>query len=73
MTIAALTRLAGMGNLPAMTQSSPASASLLRIARYPVKGLTGQPLDQSIRSTSMTRRVFTSSVGLVRGRRTSTA
>lgn len=27
--------------------ASPASATLLRIARYPVKGLTGQPLDHA--------------------------
>src|SRR3546814_16272397 len=27
--------------------ASPASTSLLRIARYPVKGLTGQPLDHA--------------------------
>jgi len=46
-----LTLPAGIGNLPAMTQPSSSSsashASLLRIARYPVKGLTGQPLDHA--------------------------
>ena len=48
MTIAALTLPGCIGTLPAMTDTASAShATLLRIARYPVKGLTGQPLDHA--------------------------